>query len=292
VSPAAGTREFLLLGHPVGHSLSPRLCAAAFEALGIPAAYGVLDLSPDLTAPDLAGVLESLAAREVAGLNVTSPFKALAAQASAALRPDALTPAARAAGAVNCLRSRPGGFEATNTDGAGMVDFAQAVGLELVGARVVLLGSGGSAAGLAPALGGAGARVEVVARRPERTALLPGLAWVSAHARGGEGAAGALAAADLVVNCTTLGGEPGEELPCEPALLATGAAAVDLRYSPPATPWVRAVAASGRRAWSGLGPLVFQAAHSLRYWLDVEPPLSRLREAVAWDPAPVRIEGS
>jgi shikimate dehydrogenase len=286
VSPAAGGREFLLLGHPVAHSLSPRLCEAAFAALGVAAGYGVRDLPPDLAVEGFAGVLASLAERGVSGLNVTSPFKGHAARAAAALWPRASTPAARAAGAANCLRLGLGGYEATNTDGAGFLDFAAAVGLDLAGARVVLLGAGGSAAGLAPALTGAGAAVEVVTRRLGAAGQWAGLTGLPAHARGCKAAAEALAAAGLVINCTTLGGAPDDELPCEPAALGPRAAAVDMRYSPPATPWVRGAAGAGRRAWSGLGPLVYQAAHSLRYWLGVEPPLARLREVVGWDPKP------
>jgi shikimate dehydrogenase len=276
-------RRFLLLGHPVGHSLSPRLQEAGFQALGIEAVYEARDLPPETSAEEFALVLAELAAEGVAGLNVTSPFKAFAHGAAAAH-----TPAALATGAVNCLRLEAGGYEGTNTDGAGFLDFAAAVGLPLAGSRVVLLGAGGSAAGLAPALGSAGSLVEVVARRPERTPAYVGLAAVPVHAWGSPAAAQALAGARLVVNCTTLGAAAGDELACAPAAMSPGAAAVDLRYAPRVTPWLRAVAASGRAAYDGLGLLVFQGAHSLRFWLGVEPPLYRLREAVRWDPVPIR----
>jgi shikimate dehydrogenase len=279
-------RRFLVLGHPVGHSLSPRLHAAAFEELGIAAVYETRDLSPEISAGEFALVLAELAAEGVAGLNVTAPFKGLAHAAAAAR-----TPAARAAGAVNCLRLVGTGYEGTDTDGVGFVGFAAAVGLPLVGSRVVLLGAGGSAAGLAPAVRDAGAAVEVVARHPERVRMYAGLTDVPAHAWGGEAAAAALGAARVVVNCTPLGGAAGEPLPCAPEAMAEGAAAVDLRYAPRVTPWLRAVAASGRAAYDGLGLLLFQGAHSLRFWLGVEPPLYRLREAVRWDPAPVRPGG-
>jgi len=277
------SRRFLLLGRPVAHSLSPRLHAAAFAELGIDAVYETLEVAPESTAESFALLLAELAAEGVAGLNVTAPCKVWAHAAAADL-----TPAARAAGAVNCLRLAGGGYEGTDTDGVGFVDFAAAAGLALADAPVVLLGAGGSAAGLAPALRAAGARVEVVARRPERARALAGLAALPAHAWGSPAAAAALGRARLVVNCTGLGAQAEDPLPCPADALPAGAAAVDLRYAPRVTPWLRSVAAGGRAAYDGLGVLVFQGAHSLRFWLGTEPPLYRLREAVGWDPAPIR----
>ena len=278
MSPAAPPRLFAVLGHPIAHSLSPRLQQGALDALGVPAAFLAIDVPPDRFDESLRR-LHGLGAF---GLSVTAPLKQLAYAASASV-----TEEARAAGVANCLRAAAGGFDATNTDGAGFVDFARDVGLALDGCRVVLLGGGGAAAGLVPALVRAGADARVIARDESKARRLAGLARVELAAWGSAAAREALGAADLVVQTTPLGAHADDPLPCDPAWLAAGAACVDLRYAPRRTPWLAAARARGLAAFDGLGLLVHQGAHSLRYWLGVEPPLDRLRELVGWKPAPL-----
>src|SRR5690554_7070364 len=54
-APARMTRRAYLLAHPAGHSLSPRMHAAAFRALGVDATYEALDVPPG----DLAATVRS-----------------------------------------------------------------------------------------------------------------------------------------------------------------------------------------------------------------------------------------
>jgi shikimate dehydrogenase len=283
MSAGSALRLFAVLGHPIAHSLSPRLQQAALDSLGVRAAYLAIDVTPG----QFAETLSSLHEMGVFGLNVTAPLKRLAHEGAVRL-----TDEARASGVANCLRHDEAGYVATNTDGAGFVAFARDVGIELTGARVVLLGGGGSAAGLAPAIAGAGAACSVVARDVERARALPGLASVAAATWDSPEARAAIAGAHVVVNATTLGGDASDPLPCDPAWLAPGAAVVDLRYAPRRTPWLAAAASRGLRAFDGLGLLVHQGAASLRFWLDVEPRLDRLREFVGWKPLPLRVDGS
>lgn len=275
MSPAAPPRLFAVLGHPIAHSLSPRLQQGALDALGVPAVFLAIDVPPE----SFDESLRRLRDQGAAGLSITAPLKQLAYAASASV-----TEEARACGVANCLRAGADGFDATNTDGAGFVDFARDVGLALRGRRVVLLGGGGAAAGLVPALARAGAACVVLARDTSKARRLAGLATVEIAAwDDGD----TLAAADIVVQTTPLGAGPGDPMPCDPARLAAGAACVDLRYAPRRTPWLAAARARGLAAYDGLGLLVHQGAHSLRYWLGVEPPLDRLRELVGWKPAPL-----
>jgi shikimate dehydrogenase len=283
MSSGSALRVFAVLGHPVTHSLSPRLQQAALDSYGIRAVYLAIDVTPGRFSETLASLHEM----DALGLNVTAPLKRLAFEGASRV-----TEEARVSGVANCLRRDDAGYVATNTDGAGFVAFARDVGIELAGAPVVLLGGGGSAAGLAPALAGAGAVCSVVARDVERARALTGLTSVAAAAWDSPAARSAIAAARVVINATTLGGDPSDPLPCDPAWLAPGAVVVDLRYAPRRTPWLAAAASRGLRAFDGLGLLVHQGAASLRFWLDVEPRLDRLREFVGWKPLPLRVDGS
>src|SRR5690242_6072985 len=101
--------RFVLIGHPVGHSVSPAIHGAAYRALGVQHRYDVCDCpTPD----DVRAQVARLRAREIAGANVTVPWKRLALEL--ADRSDA---SARATGVANVLsRADDGQIVASNTD--------------------------------------------------------------------------------------------------------------------------------------------------------------------------------
>ena len=66
-----GTRLVALIGHPVAHSLSPRMQNAAFAALGLDWVYVALDVPPER----LEAALRGLDGLGFAGANVTAPHK-------------------------------------------------------------------------------------------------------------------------------------------------------------------------------------------------------------------------
>ena len=70
------TRVVALLGHPVSHSLSPRMQNAAFAARGLDWTYVALDVEPDR----LEEAVRGLDALGFAGANVTAPYKQVVAR--------------------------------------------------------------------------------------------------------------------------------------------------------------------------------------------------------------------
>lgn len=297
-----GGREFALLGHPVGHSLSPAIHRAAFEALDIDARYRTVDVD----AGGLEGALRAAARR--GGGNVTLPHKRRAAELL-----DEPSRLVRATGACNCFWPRVGGgLAGENTDVQG---FLAAVGGLMGGGwparRVLLLGAGGAAAAVLAACLRAGAGfVDVLDRTPRRARAMARrvggdgspVRVIGAMGRGGVGtapgrggpsavpdraerpAALALPAGapgepyDLVVNATSVGLAASDPLPV--SLEGLGSAAVlDLVYGEHETAWVREARERGQLASDGLAMLVEQAAASLTCWLGVEPPREVMREA-------------
>ena len=125
----ASTRLVALLGHPVEHSLSPRMQNAAFAALALDWAYVALDVPPE----SLEEALRGLAAAGFAGANVTAPHKLTVAKLVEAEAPS-----------VNTLVFRDGRIEGTSTDAA-ILDGLQAE-------RPVVLGDGGAAQAFLQAL--------------------------------------------------------------------------------------------------------------------------------------------
>jgi shikimate dehydrogenase len=256
----AVTKHFALIGHPVSHSLSPRIHQAFGRQAGIALAYAAID-SDDFES--------TLQAFDGNGANITLPYKqrALAACSTLSTR-------ARRAGAVNTLVREDGGWHGDNTDGAGLVrDLTGRHGLDLRKRRTLLLGAGGGARGVAPALLDAGiGDLFIVNRTPERADAL-------ADALGEPGRVHprylkdltALGEFDLLINATSATRDA--QLPVLPMSLAgRRTAAVDLSYGEAAIPflaWARA--AHCHDVIDGLGMLVEQAAESFALWHGVRP---------------------
>ena len=259
------SRHFAVFGHPVAHSLSPRIHAAFGKQAGIDIDYAAIDAQ----AGDFADALAAFAARGGAGANVTLPLK----EAAFALCADT-SERARRAGAVNTLVRNGDDWHGDNTDGAGLVrDLTGRHGLDLRARRTLLIGAGGAARGVAPALLDAGiGDLFVVNRTPQRAdALVDALAQPGrVHPRYLDDLI-ALGEFDLIVNATSAA--RSGQIPALPrALVGRRTAAVDLSYGEAAIPFLAWARASGCHDMvDGLGMLVEQAALSFARWTGVEP---------------------
>ena len=136
-----------VMGWPVAHTRSPVIHNHWIAKHGLKGAYVQLPVQPDR----LEAAIRGLPALGFAGCNITVPFK-FDAFALAAVR----TERAQLGGAVNALRFDDGGWVGDNTDGAGLVnDIQRNAGRSLAGLQVLLVGSGGAAAGVAASISGA-----------------------------------------------------------------------------------------------------------------------------------------
>ena len=212
-------RLFCLLGDPVAHSLSPKIHARAFALLGVDAVYAPCRVAADGLPQAVAG----LRALGAAGFNVTVPHKGAAVALC-----DRVSQEAGRIGGVNCVqRSEDGQLVGHNTDAPGLLRALR--GVDLDGARAVVIGAGGSARAAAMALAARVASIAIVNRSEDKARSLAALcraAGCSAESAPLE----AVQSASLVVHCTTVG-LGTDELPFDPALLAPGATLVDLVYS-------------------------------------------------------------
>lgn len=259
--------RYAVVGNPVAHSKSPRIHAEFARATGQALSYEAIE------APlgGFAGAVAAFRASGGKGLNVTLPFK----EEAFALCSE-VSERARLARAVNTLMFTKGVF-GDNTDGIGLVrDLAGNLQVDPKGKRVLLMGAGGAAQGLVPALLAAGATELVIANRDmERAQALAGR-FPGLKASG----YGALARGfDIVVNATSAGLQ-GAAPPLPAGILGPGVLAYETVYGRD-TPFLAAARAAGARVCDGLGMLVEQAAESFFLWRGVRPAtapvLERLR---------------
>ena len=229
------TKLVALLGHPVAESLSPRMQNAAFAARALDWAYVPLEVGPE----ELREAVAGLVAARYAGANVTIPHK----QAVVELCDEA------EGESVNTLLFRDGRVLGYNTD--------KAIVAGIESRSVCLIGAGGAAKALLPALQG---EVRAFSRKSDWPPDASGC--------------------DLIVNATPV----RDELLVEPR---PEQAVVDLAYRADGRP--TALVASARDVGSrlvvdGLEALVRQGAASFQLWTGVEPPVNVMRTALGLEP--------
>ena len=267
-------RVAAVIGDPVRHSRSPAIHNAAFAAAGIDWVFTAFEVP----AGGGAAALDTMRVLRLAGLSVTMPLKAEVAEA-AEVRDDEV----EVLGAANCIVPiGDGRLRAVNTDAAGFVSALKAdADVSPEGLRAVLLGGGGAARAVAWGLAAAGAvDVAVINRTPAKAQVAAAIANAAGRAASGRvGTIDDVAAADIVVNATSVGMGADSSMPCDPDLLRPGQVAVDLVYEPLETAWLAALRQRGVEAHNGLSMLSYQAAAAFELWTGIEPPVDAMRRA-------------
>ncbi len=261
----AGSDNYCVFGNPVAHSKSPRIHAEFARQTHQNIHYSAV-LVPEREFPQAVRRFRELGGR---GANVTLPFKQEAWRLCAERQPRA-----QISGAVNTLWFGEGGaIVGDNTDGAGLVrDITVNRGLGLRSADLLVLGAGGAARGIIPALIEAAPQRLVIANRtPERAmalaaefgALFP-VSGCGFQALDGQ-------RFDAIINATSASLR-GEVPPLPDGVIKAAGWCYDLMYAREPTAFLRWAAARGvARCADGLGMLVEQAAESFRIWRGIRP---------------------
>ena len=269
-----------IIGHPIGHSISPVFQQAALDDLKIDAEYRAYEVSPC----DVGGFVESLRSESVLGINVTVPHKE-------AVMPflDEIDDWAVEAGAVNTIVNRSGRLAGYNTDGYGFLRaLRESGGLDPAGKSALILGAGGSAKGVAQALLRVGVGSLAIANRTlaraESLAELARSRGVDAEAipLESDGLQDAARSAQLIVNCTSLGMTHGPDETASPLRadqIPPTALVYDLVYNPALTPLLSEAEQAGATTLGGITMLVYQGAASFEIWLERPAPVGVMMDA-------------
>jgi shikimate dehydrogenase len=246
-----------ILGHPVSHSLSPRLHSEAFRLIGLDWRYAAIDIRPE----EMSRLPELLALDAFRGANVTIPHKR-------AVMPflDAIDPEAAEAGAVNTLVRGDGGWVGYNTDIPGFMDPLAGRLPALAGRSAVVFGSGGAAAAVVYALTRAGMQVLVVSRHPD-PADPKTLSYEAFAQRTSDPL--------LWVNATPLGmGDLADRSPLEGFHVEHDADRIgyDLVYRKTLSPFLATIRHAGGLVISGDAMFMGQARRAFEHWTGVPFP--------------------
>jgi len=275
------TRTYAVLGHPIGHSLSPVMHNAAFQSLEMDAVYLAFDVRPER----LLSVLSLLAELGFGGVNLTVPLKETAFNEISDL-----DDSARRLGAVNTVKFLADGtLRGHNTDGDGFLTAVEeAFGVGVAGRSLLLLGTGGAgrAVALTCAARGAGrvALSDIEQQRAERVAAEIGemapTVDVQLALSGPQDLERTCREADLVVHCTPVGMKEGERSLLGASAFRAGQMVFDLIYMYPETALMKAARQGGARTANGLGMLLHQGARAFTIWTGRPAAVEAMRSAL------------
>jgi shikimate dehydrogenase len=275
------TRLLGVIGHPIGHSLSPLMHNAALTELGENYVYVAFPIKPD----DLATAIAGLASIGVVGFSVTIPHKQT-------IMPflSQITPTAKLVGAVNTVWWTEQGWQGTNTDVEGFVAPLKELAQDWRKVKPVVLGNGGAARAVVVGLAQLGCpEIQIVGRNLEKLEAFKN-SWSRADFNSElsvypwQALAELIPSTTLLINTTPLGMTPHlEQSPVEEDLmqgLSSSAITYDLIYTPRPTRFLQQAADQGATIIDGLEMLVQQGAAALRLWLQKPVPVDTMRQAL------------
>ncbi|AEE96319.1 shikimate dehydrogenase [Mahella australiensis] len=264
----ASTRLIALIGHPVEHSLSPRMHNVIYRHMDINGVYMAFDVLPE----NVGQAVHGFRALQIRGFNVTVPHKQ-------AVMPylDATDRTASVIGAVNTVVNDSGVLTGYNTDSSGFMRSLEYRGIDVRGRDVLLLGAGGAARAVATALAMHGAgRVTIANRTPDKAAALADDInnYVGGSVCSGAPLSdiGSISCPYMLVNATSAGMWPHVEscpLPADYDLSGV-AVAYDLIYNPERTLLLKKAEEHGCMPVNGLDMLIWQAIEAIGIWFDIE----------------------
>jgi shikimate dehydrogenase len=274
-------KKLAVLGHPIGHTLSPIMHNASIKALGLAAEYeyGKLDVAPG----DLMARLAQLPSEGYTGVNLTIPLKEVAFQGL-----ENLDPSARTLGAVNTVEFTVDGMIGHNTDGYGFLKALQeAFGKAAKDDNVFVLGCGGAgrAVALMAALNGAKSitladvdAIRVSNLVAEISRIAPAIEIFQCLEK--EEQVEECREADLVIQASPVGMKKEDPSLLPPEAFRKGQRVFDLIYMYPETDFLRTAKTAGAQVANGLGMLLHQGAKAFMIWTGIEPDTGAMRTAL------------
>ncbi len=269
----ANAKKYALMGHPVGHSLSPVLHNTFFEITGFNGMYTAFDVPPD----ELGEILPFMK-KYFSGFNCTIPLKEKIIPYL-----DGISERAAWCGSVNTVKIEDGKMYGFTTDGAGMTGALLAAGIFLDNKKVIITGSGGVArVALFEALT-KNADVTVAARN-EKTAkkLCDEAKSQFPECKISFCDIGNITGKyDVLLQCTPVGMHPDENaMPIDEKVIENIDAAFDTIYNPRDTMLVTEFKNRGKTAAGGINMLVLQAVAAQEIWQDKKFDIKDVRKLI------------
>lgn len=253
-------KQYAVIGHPIGHTMSPFIHKRLFELSGVDAEYKAIDIAPENLAAEYSETLKKLD-----GYNITIPHKQ-----SIIKLIDETDEKAKMYGSVNTVLNSGGKAKGFTTDPDGFIRAIEAAGITL-GGRIMILGCGGVARTMAYEIALRGLEFEFAVRRQDvgQAGLL--CLDITRKIPGAKVSFGLIdqiiGSVDLLINATPIGMYPNvDEQPVHNCAIGRCKSVFDAVYNPLETVLVKRARANGSVAEGGMSMLVWQAVVSHQHW--------------------------
>jgi shikimate dehydrogenase len=269
-----------VIGHPIGHSLSPLMHNTAFDELGIRASMQAFDIDPRTLREALQGFVNL----EFGGFNVTIPHKETIIPLL-----DEIDEEASIIGAVNTVKIVQKRLFGYNTDARGFLQSLEPARSLIEGGKFVVLGAGGAARAIVFVLlkHFRTSQIVIASRSMARVNDLidhfRGIRHtaLSAFSLTDPQLLRIMEASDVIVNATPAGMYPNvKEMPVQDPPFRGGQLVVDLIYHPLRTELLRKASEASARTIGGLEMFLHQGAHAFNIWTGQTMNTESVRAAI------------
>lgn len=263
----AATKVYGVVGDPVAHSLSPVMLNTAFRRENVNALYLALH------AKSMDDVLACVRDIPISGLSVTMPYKE--EMIKHLFKTDPLTAKIGACNTV--VRGQDGKLFGFNTDVAGVVRPLE-MRMRLQGAKILVLGAGGSGRAAVFGLKERGAEVYILNRTPGPAQTLAKQARAKAINR----TMLKKLQFDVIVNATPVGMEGNRDPLPIPEQDFKAKYFFDMVYVPAETKMVKIARAKGMHVILGSEMFVQQGARQFETWTGKPAPVAEMQRVVEY----------
>ena len=258
-------RNFVLLGNPVGHSLSPLMHNTALQVLGQEGRYNAFCVY------DPAAAVQAIRGMDIRGASVTIPFKSAVMEYLDNISEDALQ-----IGAVNTIVNNNGCLTGANTDWLGIIVTLREA-MTVKGKKFAIIGAGGTARAAAYGIIKEGGSPVIVNRTAEKGESLACEFNCPFYSLGEI----KKIEVDCLINTTPVGMYPHiDQSPVDSGLLDGCKYVMDVIYNPLETRLLKEAGLRGCRILTGLDMFVHQGAEQIKLWTGKEPDRALMKKVV------------
>ena len=251
-------KKYLVIGNPIGHSLSPKLHNHWIKKNNIDAVYDKKQLNEN----DIKGTILKVRNGEIDGINVTIPFKK-----SVIPYLDQLTPLANEAQSVNTIYKEKNKVIGHNTDVGGFELGLKRINYNVKNKKVFILGAGGVVSSIILALKKMGSSKIILSNRTKEKAKdlkkiysdLEIIDW------------GETPDFNVIINATSLGLKNHDEIKLDYTDMGSNKLFYDVIYNPRQTKFLSKAKQLGNQIENGKMMFVYQAHQAFTIWHKIMP---------------------
>jgi len=251
-------KNFLVIGNPIEHSMSPKLHNHWIKENNIEAKYDKKKVNES----DIEGIINDVRKDKIQGINITVPFKK-----SVIPFLDKLTPLANEAQSVNTIYKKNNKVIGHNTDIAGFELALKSINYDLNNKKVFILGAGGVVPSIIIALKKMGVSKIILSNRTKIKAenlkkMIPDIEILNW---------GQIPDFNMIINATALGLNNNDEIKIDYEAIGPNKLFYDVIYNPKQTNFLLTAKKFGNQTENGKMMFIYQAHQSFNVWHKILP---------------------